>query len=244
MIKYSEQEIINKVNFALSNKKTEELYKEGFLNYKGKTKDTEEYYTEVISRELIINNFVKQLNEIQHISRLNYSAGHTGVVTTSNTTSNRIEDRIAIALFNASKNFGITFGELGEIIDYQIPLKKTQKDYGVGEIDLISKSKNSIWLIELKYYKHKDKEANKETLLKAALEIATYYQWLDKDSFLKSYDDFKGYTQEQIKKAVLIFNENERDEEYLELMKGEMPFLKNLLKRLDVSVFDLGVGKI
>ncbi len=243
MIKYSEQEIIDKLNFALSNKKPEELYKEGFLNYRGKTKDTEEYYTEVISRELIIKNFVKQLNGIQHISRSSYNVGHTGVVTTSNTTSNRIEDRIAIALFNASKNFGITFGELGEIIDYQIPLK-AQKDDRVGKIDLISKSKNNIWLIELKYYKHKDKDSNKETLLRAALEIATYYQWLDKDSFLKSYEDFRGYTQEQIKKAVLIFNENERDEEYLELMKGEMPFLKNLLKRLDVSVFDLGVGKI
>ncbi|WDC83370.1 hypothetical protein PL321_11465 [Caloramator sp. mosi_1] len=62
-------------------------------------------------------------------------------------------------------------------------MKKTQKDDGVGKIDLISKSKNSIWLIELKCYKHKDKEANEETLLKAALEIATYYQWLDKVNF-------------------------------------------------------------
>lgn len=244
MITYSEIEIINKINNALGQNGPEGLYQQDFVNYRGKTKDTEEYYTEVISRELIINDFATKLKGITPINRGKYNVGHSGMVTTDNAYSNRIEERIAIALFNASKNFSITFGKLGEIIDYQVPLKATQSNKGIGKIDLISKTKDEIWLIELKYYKHKDKKANKETLLRAALEIATYYQWLDKQNFLNSYEQFKGYKEEQIKKSILIFNENERDEEYEELKNGNMPFLKNLLKKLEVNIYDIGVGEI
>jgi len=244
MIKYSENQIVNKLMDSLKNNSIEELYKQNFLNFIGKTSDTGEYYTEVIARELIINKIDSLLKQITPVPRVNYNVGHTGVVTTNNEVSNRVEERIAILLYNACKNLTITFGKLGEIVDYQVPLKSTLQDKGIGKIDLVSKTKDEIWLIELKYFKHRGKDANKKTLLKAALQISTYYQLLHKQNFLNSYQELKNYNETQIKKAILIFNENERDNEYEELINGNMPFLKNLLKKLDITIFDLGVGKV
>jgi len=244
MNEYTENDIVVMVNNFIAKNSPELLYKQGFVNYRGKTKDTGEYYTEVIARELINKDFVGQLRKIAPINRKNYNAGHSPNTKCMNIQSNRIEENIAIALYSASNIFGITFGRLGQIIDYQVPLKATRKNAGVGKIDLISKTKDEIWLIELKYYKSKDKQSSRNTLLKAALEIATYYQQLNKKNFINSYEEFSGYRQDQIRKAVLIFDEDNINEEYLQLKSCNMPLLKHLLKRLDVSIFVISITGI
>ena len=44
---YTHQQIIDKCFVALKDAKT--FYKQSFINYVGKTSDTDEYYTEVIA---------------------------------------------------------------------------------------------------------------------------------------------------------------------------------------------------
>ena len=60
--------------------------------------------------------------------------------------------------------------------DYQIPLNDERKDK-LGDVDLVSYNEKTktLFLIELKY------KRNKETLLRASLEIFTYYKSADID---------------------------------------------------------------
>ena len=50
---YTRKEIIDKCEIALKDVKN--FYKNDFVNYRGKTTDTDEYYTEVICEWLIKN---------------------------------------------------------------------------------------------------------------------------------------------------------------------------------------------
>ena len=71
---------------------------------------------------------------------------------------------------------------LGEVIDYQVPLKSKQSDRA-GKIDLMTfdESTGILRLIELKAPK------SKETLLRCVLEIYTYYKTVDMNELLRSY---------------------------------------------------------
>jgi hypothetical protein len=109
-------------------------------------------------------------------------ATHDGVVTTNHNEkdSNRKEERFAIELFNWSKG-GKIFSHIGKILEYQIPLKNSRADKGLGKIDLISVADDRFFLIELKI------KGNKENMLRSVLEIATYYQVLSKSKFLELF---------------------------------------------------------
>lgn len=132
------------------------------------------YYTEIISEYLL--EHYDLFNQIQKIKRGNYKIGsHNG--TTPRETSNRKEERIALAL--AQKK---VLNPLGEVIDYQVPLKSKQSDRA-GKIDLMTfdESTGILRLIELKAPK------SKETLLRCVLEIYTYYKTVDMNELLRSY---------------------------------------------------------
>ena len=132
------------------------------------------YYTEIISEYLL--EHYDLFNQIQKIKRGNYKIGsHNG--TTPRETSNRKEERIALAL--AQKK---VLNPLGEFIDYQVPLKSKQSDRA-GKIDLMTfdESTGILRLIELKAPK------SKETLLRCVLEIYTYYKTVDMNELLRSY---------------------------------------------------------
>lgn len=84
---------------------------------------------------------------------------------------------------------------LGNIIDYQVPLKGKQSDK-IGKIDLVGYSEQNrrFSLIELKYHP----VGSRETLLRCVLEIYTYYKFLDKErfkaDFIENYpDNLKGH---------------------------------------------------
>ena len=74
---------------------------------------------------------------------------------------------MAIAIYNSDTEYCF-----GKVFDYQIPLKESRKDR-FGEIDLVAQSGSSIKLLELKI-----DGKGKETLLRALLEIYTYYKLL------------------------------------------------------------------
>lgn len=181
---YTKLDIINEV--AVKVKQIDQLYKSRIINYKGKTVDTDEHFTEVIAEELLKIVIKKRLeNIIEMVREKGYRvASHNGVVTTehSEENSNRKEERYAIQLFNLSKD-GIVFNHIGRILDYQVPLKNSNADKGLGKIDLISVTDDHIFLLEFKI------KQNEETILRCVLEIATYYQQLSKSKFLESYSN-------------------------------------------------------
>ena len=171
------------------------------------------------------------INEITRESGYHVKS-HNGEVTTgiSKDDSNRREERFALDLFNMSKN-GKIFTILGEKIDYQVPLKNKREDKA-GKIDLISKNDENIFLIELKI---KD---NNETLLRCTLEISTYYQILSKKKFIDSYKDkFGNFTEENIKKAILIAKGSQQYKELTSINNGERDNLKKLIDDLEVKIF-------
>ena len=230
MRKYTSTQIVNMVSNNL--KPLETLYQKPFVNYLGKTSNTNEYYTEIVAGILLNNNFAQQLKNVPPINRKNYNVNHTGVISTGRLTSNRKEERFAISLFNLSKYYGIKFRYLGKVIDYQVPLKRSNQDKNVGKIDMISQTDDEIWLLELKNFDSKD------TLLKCVLEISTYYQLLNKNNFLKkSYQEFSKFKPCQIKKGVVIFENSLQYKEFREMKHCDRPNLMSLIKALNVEIF-------
>lgn len=228
---YIKQNIIQEVGFQLHD--VSQLYKSRILNYTGKTTDTKELFTEVIAEELLRLDIGNQLNHITEVERVKgyRVASHTGMVTTpyTNEQTHRKEERFAIELFNLSQ-CGTVFQHIGKVIDYQVPLKNSRADKGLGKIDLISLEEDRIFLIELKI------KENKESMLRCLLEIATYDQVLSKTIFLESYADVIGKVR-RIQKAVLIVSGSAQHKEMLGVQTGERKHLKTLIDALEVQVF-------
>ena len=182
---YSEIEIRQEVQ-KLLNKDLPFFYKENILNYRGKTTDQGTPYSEVIADELI-NNY-EQLSQLGKGVRIretkSFCMGHKGEpnVDARKNKFGKItfsEKLLAIALFNSNVTF-----KFGKIRDYQVPLKEIRNDK-YGEIDLVALDGSAIKLIELKI-----NGKSEETLLRALLEVYTYYKML-KGSLDKFIQDYK-----------------------------------------------------
>jgi hypothetical protein len=225
---YTESETKTKVKIAL--KSVEAIYKAECCNWKGLTKDTKINYSVVIASELILN--LNILYSIGRVSRSNcYFIKNHFPISLSRT--NRKEENIAKRLC------GLDLKILGNIFDYQIPIKAIQKDKA-GKIDLISfnTEENTLYLIELKV------SANNDTLLKTCLEIFTYYKQIDdiklKKEFLqnfkhKEYDN----SEMKIKPAVLLSQGCQAHKELKEINNPSRKMLKELIKTLEIDVFSL-----
>lgn len=186
---YKEADVRKEVQAKLK-ENLNSFYREDFLNYEGKTGDNKKILTEVIADELI-----KNYDQVRKIGRntlirkkKSFNRHHNGVAIVKA----RIqrfgylgygEKLLAIALYNSEQG-----SCLGEIFDYEVPLKEKQTDK-YGRIDLVSKDTDnqSIKLIELKI---KPKNKKGETLLRALLEIYTYYKLISDsyDKFIKDYN--------------------------------------------------------
>ena len=213
---YIKDEIINKLENL---KDISTLYKEDFINYRGDTTDTKEKYTEVIA-EWLIKNF-NLFDNIKKITRLSSYKVDTHDGKHNNQNSNRLEEIMAIEIFN-QKSLSI----LGEVIDYQTPLKDKLGDEA-GKIDIISYDKDNkiVYLLELK------REDSKETMLRCVLEIFTYSKTLDKDKFL---EDFNLPKDTKIKASPLVFFNGSQ---YKEMVEGDNKYLKDLIKKLEIELF-------
>ena len=191
-----------------------ELYKADSIKYN-------QAEAEVKAAELLKQ--VENLYAIKKITRQNsYDAGHTGE--TNSRAETLTEKLLAIALFNSKKEYE----HIGKIFDYEVPLKDSNEDKGVGKIDLVAKNDNIVTLLELKV------ENSKETLLRCVLEVFTYWKILDHEKFLQ---DFKLSQDTIIKKAVLVFENSTACSQYKD-KKNSVNTLA-LMEKLDVELFVL-----
>lgn len=173
---YTREQIIMRLEELSSNMPL--LYKKGCINYRGKTTDTKEFYTEVIAQWLL-----EHLDLLEKIPRITRKAsyfveGHDGIPDNAN--SVREEELIAMAM----KRQG-SLPIVGEVLDYQTPLKNVQKDKA-GKIDLLTYDGETMRILELKT------PDSKETMLRCVLEGYTYWKVLDKTKLIADYNEFLG----------------------------------------------------
>lgn len=211
---YSKEEIISKCQQAFGDIKT--FYKQLFINYNGKTEDTDELYTEVIA-EFLCNNLSEFVGGIPQITReAPYrTKGHDGIFDAD---TPREEERIAMEMFNQSQR-GLMYNHIGDIIDYQTPLKNRRSDVA-GKIDLLSYDGSTLYILELK------KPDSEESMLRCVLEGFTYMQTADKGKLLA---DFALPVYTTIKASPFVFKNGIQHQQ----MQEERPHLFRLMLLLD-----------
>ena len=212
---YTRSEIRTQCEKAFKNKST--FYKTGFINYRGKTTDTKEYYTEVVA-EFLCERLSDYINGIECISRKSSykTEGHNGIY---NPSSNREEEKIAMQIFVQSRDYG-ELDLIGKIEDYQTPLKSTADDEA-GKIDLLSFDGRVMRILELK------KPDSKETMLRCVLEGFTYMKTADCSKLISDF----GYDPANvvIKASPFVFYGGNQHKE----MSQSRPHLRKLMMLLD-----------
>jgi Holliday junction resolvase-like predicted endonuclease len=243
MIKKTRIQTIDAVRKALPS--IGSLYKEGFANRKGTTSDTGELYTEIIAGELLLS--LGALKGISPISRRSsyYTPNHCKVK------FDLCKSYDSEVIF-AKRLTGLDLPEVGLILDNQVPLKSRRKQ-SAGKIDLISfngKTK-TLHLIELKYDK------NKETLLRAMLEIYTYFKVIDWKKMINNYRAHYNFKNRKLVRAlkpnktkivptVLVTPNNcTAYNELQEMRDGKRPNLLTLSKKLKIGclVMEISVNQ-
>ncbi len=220
------------------------LYKANCVNWTGKTSgSSQELYTEIIARELLAHKQDFQ-NILPVTRRSSYRSDHTKKKVDSRT--NREEENYAKWLAHNEAQHPL----IGEILDFQVPLKDTRNDKGVGKIDLLSLDVASkvFYLIELKYSK------NKETLLRAMLEAYTYSKIVDKTKLITDFLDGKfqfvltkffaeaNPDQFKIIPSVLVSFDCNAYQELMEMEEGHRPHLRDLALALGIRFFKIGAN--
>lgn len=199
-MKYKKYEIIEMCENAFTEVNT--FYKKDFINYRGKTSDTNEYYTEIVA-QYVLEHLEEYKNGIIVITRnKSYKTdGHNGEFSPC---SNRIEEIIAKEMYRQ----GITFDSIGKIIDYQTPLK-SKKDDVAGKFDLLSynEKNNTVYILELK------KPDSDETMLRCVLEGYTYLQTINKEKLLC---DFNIPPMTKVVASPLVFRNGKQENEMIE----------------------------
>lgn len=212
---YTREQILEQCRKAFQNKNI--FYKNGFINYRGKTSDTKEYYTEVIA-EFLCDNIADYINGIDCITRKSTykTEGHEGQYDSD---SNREEEKIAMQIFRQCRDYG-AYSLIGRIEDYQTPLKSSADDEA-GKIDLLSCDGKIMRILELK------KPDSKETMLRCVLEGYTYLKTANNDRLLTDF----GYNPEEVilKASPFVFYGGEQHKE----MQQPRPQLRKLMKMLD-----------
>lgn len=221
-IVYTKEELLDKVDMWLTPKKVSKLYAQAFIIYTGVTADTKEPYTEVIAEHLLNN--LDAFESVEPITKeKSYkTAGHEWKPI--DPASPRSEEQIARSMM------GHTYNHIGEIIDYQTPLKNVQSDEA-GKIDLLSRNEaeERVYILELKVPRTEEK-TKKETLLHCILEIDTYSRILDAKKLLK---DFGLPSETAVRKAALVYEDSHPYTDF------DDPNIKKLMKALGVDLFVL-----
>lgn len=209
---YSRKDILDLCKAALLD--VSNFYKSDFINYRGKTSDTDEYFTEIVA-EFVCEN-IDAFNGINQIKRqASYkTSGHTGSYSDS---SNRMEEITAMQMFNQCKG-GLAYDYIGKIIDYQTPLKNRKTD-DAGKIDLLSVKDDTVFILELK------KEDSTETMIRCVLEGYTYLKTVHTEKLIS---DFALSGIHKVCSSPLVFRGMSQWKE----MQEERPQLTKLIKML------------
>ncbi len=218
---YTHAETIEIISNAAKNMPT--FYRANVINYGSITSDTREYYTEIVAGWLLEHMDYLTNAHIPVITRRSSYKSSDRNGTTANSTSNRIEERIAL---DVKRNGTVT--SLGTILDYQTPLKNKRGD-DAGKIDILSfDDEGSLRILELK------KSGSKETLLRCVLEGYTYLLTVAKDKLL---EDFNVHNCKKIQACPLFFKDSRQFVEYEQMISGNRPNLRALIKKLDEALF-------
>ena len=218
MSTYSKNEILEEIQDMVN------FYKRKVVNYRGKTSDSKDYYTEVVAEWILKNIYL--FDYIKPITReKSYKVdSHDGII--KNEESKREEEKIAMKLFDLSQNQRKVFDVIGKIIDYQTPLKDIQTDKA-GKIDLLAYNKKEkiLRILELK------RPGSKETI-RCVLEAYTYSKVVDKAKLLKDF----GLAEDTVIKACpFVFYGKEQYQE----MQQDRENLKDLIEKLGIEVIYL-----
>lgn len=167
--------------------KCSELQRRGNLKYKGQDYCAQEYYAMRLCESKYINKFLSIEPEKRTSYKVDNHFGQADIRSrhkAKNKKMNYNEKLLARAMYNHYQQ-----PSFGKFINYEVPLKasldKNKKD---GDIDLISQKGDTIYLVELKRGFAKYKKGRDETLLRALLEICTYYKRLYMENFKSSYN--------------------------------------------------------
>ena len=218
-------------DFAVAVASPETFYNSHVVNRKGRTSDTGELYTEIISGVLSDNlELLTADDKFTGITReKSYKVNHPYVPV--NLESRRKEEQTARSFM------GKTFEGLGEIIDYQTPLyngfKKgleKAKKQGAGKIDLLSYNTQDVFMIEYKW------KNSTETLLRCVLEIYSYWRKVNREKLLQDF----GYPHAGLKKAVLVYPSCQAFIEYQEPNTA----IRKLMEKLEVEFFALNENEL
>ncbi len=226
---YTKAQTIQELQKGLADIKT--LYNTKCVNWSGNVTGKDKPYSEVIAEEML--SHLKDYGKIETVERgaTYIQKEHKDI--SIDLTSNRSEEIFAkrIAYLN--------IGSLGKVLDYQIPLKHTNQDEGVGKIDLISfnKEKNNLYLHELKY------KGNKETLLRAILEAYTYFKIVSEKKLLEDLSEEEGIPVKNVEvaPAVLVTPFCNAFKELEEMEKGHRPHLKALADQMGMEFFKIDI---
>ena len=223
---------VEKIRSELKDKKPENLktlYKEEYI--KTMPKNKRKIYSDNIIECLIKNDIKTLFNEFEKygkISRDNdtYKKEHK-VEEIYDIPNQWSKEKLTAKNLKHKK-----FKYIGEIIDFETPIKNPgkenkEKNKGVGKVDLLAyfddNNKKFLSLIEFKYKK------NKESLLRAILEICTYYCQINRE---KLKTDF-GYEKTiDVQKVVLVYKDSEQYNDYINSKDNFM----SLIKELDVKI--------
>jgi hypothetical protein len=212
---YTKQEILSECERAFQNKST--FYKRGFVNYRGRTTDTKEYYTEVVAA-FLCEHIAEYTDGIKPITRKSSykTEGHAGEHPGN---TNRKEEIIAMRIFTQSRNIG-PLDHIGQVEDYQTPLKSTARDVA-GKIDLLAFDGDVMRLLELK------RPDSKETMLRSVLEGYTYLKTVDCRKLVSDFDYDPDVV--TVKACPFVFRGGAQHRE----MGQDRPYLKKLMEFLD-----------
>jgi len=127
---------------------------------------------------------------------------------------------------------GKHFAHVGEIVDYQVPLKHSRGKNceGMGKVDMLSVDGDTAWLLELKV------PDSTEHPLRAIMEIYTYWRQLGGDACESFLKNSKAEGASTLKKAIVIFEKDADASVYQKLKKDWEP-LSELMKALDIACF-------
>jgi len=226
--KYSKQYYFDKISKYINNPKLlSSLYQQEWIDHKGTAKGEKELCIDIIANELQKPENIKIFDEknknILPIQR------HTSYKEDNHQLSARRREEIF-----AKSLLEYKFNLIGEIIDYQTPLKDPGggNNKKVGDVDLLAyKEKGKIlFLIELK------REYNDDSILHAILQIYIYYCQIDKEKLKQDFEkDVK-----KIQKVVLVFKDSLQHNQY----KKSKPIQK-LAEKLgvDVKVIDINISE-
>lgn len=191
--------------------------------------------TDYIAKKLIETEILDKIEAIQMPEDKTYLIdSHDGTPTTGNADSKRVEERIAMELYNeySYSNYHLY------IADYQTPIcrdnsVKEGDSKHIGKIDLISVDprRKEIYLMELK------RPDNTESLLRCVTEIYTYFKQVDKVRLSKEIRKKFNCRVNNIYKvlpAVLVF---EGSEQHLQLRSKLFRNVQKLMLKLGVKFF-------